>query len=209
MNKSDQIESLIDDSEFDYEFVARATSGYTGAELRRLMSDTANSVSRLRRNNSNSNKLLKMTADDVFRVIAAREEAESWAGTSGHLASFSPDLRIKYMSDEFKKGAAVYEAGKVLLTFMLGGTKSRKKDSDHDENETDDSVLLFDDVNKSILFPQGSMRHKTYFLPQQQYMDTGTYTREYIESKLVSLMAGVAAQELVLGRFNMVRKYWD
>lgn len=162
--------------DFDFELVARATSGFTGAELRRLMDDTANEVIKRMRHT--------IETEDCLREVAKTEEVTAWQSvTPGYFASYSPAAKIRVMSDIFKKSCAVYEAGKVLITFMLED---------------------FDDVNKTILFPQGQGVTKTFFLPQQQYMDTGTYTRRYVENLLIMHMSGLAAQELVLGRHNLV-----
>ena len=162
--------------DFDFELVGRATSGFTGAELKKLMDASSNEViKRMRR---------VIETEDCLREVAKSEEVTSWqSATPGYFASFSPAAKIRAMSDTFKKSCAVYEAGKVLITYMLED---------------------FDEVNKTVLFPQGNGVTKTFFLPQQQYMDTGTYTRRYVENLLIMHMSGLAAQELVLGRHNLV-----
>ena len=168
-------EGKILEADFDFDKLARATSGYTGAEIKRLINDAAAEV--LRKNRK------EITVDDCLREIAKSEEIAAWDVQPGYFAMYSPDAKIAAMSDLFKKSCAVYEAGKVLITNMLED---------------------FDGINKTILFPQGASVTRTFFLPQEQYMDTGTYTRRYVENRLIMHVAGLAAQELVLGRHNIV-----
>lgn len=51
--------------------------------------------------------------------------------------------------------------------------------------------------------PGGLPTSYSYFIPQEQFLETRIMTRAYMESKLVVLLAGRVAERLMLGEDNI------
>lgn len=73
---------------------------------------------------------------------------------------------------------AVHEAGHALTAMLLEG---------------------FDEVRKVTISPRGSSGGVTQFLPQQDQMDSGLYSKDYLEKQLVVALGGRAAEQAVFG----------
>ena len=86
----------------------------------------------------------------------------------------------KAMSEENKYVVAVHESGHVLTAFFIDG---------------------YDDIRKVSILPRGNAGGVTVFEPSMDRVDSGLFTRSYLEDKLVVALGGRAAEEIVFGSF--------
>lgn len=61
----------------------------------------------------------------------------------------------------------------------------------------------FDEIKKVTVSPRGQAGGVTQFLPSSERLDSGLYTREYLENQLVVALGGRAAEEIVFGKKNV------
>jgi len=57
----------------------------------------------------------------------------------------------------------------------------------------------YDLVNKISIVPRGGAGGVTIFSPEEEAMESGMYTKEYLENRICVAMGGRIAEELVLG----------
>ena len=57
----------------------------------------------------------------------------------------------------------------------------------------------YDLVNKISIVPRGGTGGVTIFSPEEEAMESGMYTKEYLENRICVAMGGRIAEELVLG----------
>lgn len=58
----------------------------------------------------------------------------------------------------------------------------------------------FDDLTKISILPRGKTGGVTYFTPNEELVDSGMYSKEYLENKICVLLGGHAAEELIFGK---------
>jgi cell division protease FtsH len=57
----------------------------------------------------------------------------------------------------------------------------------------------YDLINKISIVPRGGSGGVTIFSPEEEAMESGMYTKEYLENRICVAMGGRIAEELVLG----------
>jgi len=57
----------------------------------------------------------------------------------------------------------------------------------------------YDLINKISIVPRGGTGGVTIFSPQEEAMESGMYTKEYLENRICVAMGGRIAEEIVLG----------
>jgi len=57
----------------------------------------------------------------------------------------------------------------------------------------------YDLINKISIVPRGGSGGVTIFSPQEEAMESGMYTKEYLENRICVAMGGRIAEEIVLG----------
>ena len=83
-----------------------------------------------------------------------------------------------YMSEHKRRLVAVHESGHALAALLLED---------------------FDEVRKVTIAPRGQAGGVTHFVPSQERIDMGLYTRDYLFKQLVVALAGRAAEEVAFG----------
>ena len=73
---------------------------------------------------------------------------------------------------------AVHEAGHALTALLLDG---------------------YDKVRKVTILPRGAAGGVTQFLPQQDQLDSGLYSKNYMEKQLIVALGGRAAEATMFG----------
>lgn len=58
----------------------------------------------------------------------------------------------------------------------------------------------YDLVNKISIVPRGQSGGVTIFTPEEEAMNSGMYTKEYLENRICVGMGGRIAEEIVNGR---------
>lgn len=155
------------DPEIDYQKVARATAGFTGAELMNLMNQAA---------------ILSARQDRPFigesEIFEALEKIHRDKLSGGTQVNFEQDVIPKSMQQTI----ALYEAARALIGYITPG---------------------YDEIQRVSVCPGGLATGYTYFLPQEERLESRILTRGYMEAKMVVAMAGRCAEKLVLGDANL------
>lgn len=61
----------------------------------------------------------------------------------------------------------------------------------------------YDPVNKISIIPRGAAGGATFFAPSEEQLESGLYTRSYLENRMAVFLAGRVAEELVMGPDNV------
>lgn len=85
----------------------------------------------------------------------------------------------KKLSVETKRTIAYHEAGHALIGKYFNN---------------------FDDLTKVSILPRGRTGGVTYFTPSEELVDSGMYSKCYLESKICVLLGGHASEELIFGK---------
>ncbi|BDA40994.1 ATP-dependent zinc metalloprotease FTSH, chloroplastic [Coccomyxa sp. Obi] len=156
------------EEDLDYHKVARATAGFTGAELMNLMNTAA--VVAVRR----GAKII--TEADVFQALENIHREKMGRGSTA--SQYDEDI----VPPVLRKTIAVYEAGRVLLGYITPG---------------------YDEISQVSVCPGGVPTGYTYFIPQEEHLESRVVTRGYMEARMVVGIAGRCAERLVLGEANI------
>jgi len=82
------------------------------------------------------------------------------------------------LSKQKRHLVAVHEAGHALTAMLLEG---------------------YDEVRKVTITPRGGSGGVTQFIPKQDSLDSGLYSRDYLEKQLIVALGGRAAEHVVFG----------
>ena len=85
----------------------------------------------------------------------------------------------KTMSEDTKRIVAYHEAGHAIIGEIL-----------------DD----FDMLSKISILPRGGAGGVTFFTPDEDLVDSGLYSKDYLEKKIMVAVAGHASEELIFGK---------
>ena len=170
----------------DYNRVARATGGFTGAQLMDLMNRSAIQAVRQVRfefvwglihlSVFGSQRRKAVTESDIFNALEEILIERRDRGTSAW--NYDEDI----IPPQLRKSIAVYEAGKALIGLMSPA---------------------YDEVYKVSVCPGGVPTGTTFFLPREERLESRVVTRSYMDSKLVVSLAGRCAERLLLGDANI------
>ena len=86
------------------------------------------------------------------------------------------------MSEEKKKLVAYHEAGHALVGALMPG---------------------YDSVAKISIVPRGAAGGLTFFAPSEERLESGLYTRAYLENQMAVALGGRIAEELIFGEDNI------
>ena len=89
-----------------------------------------------------------------------------------------PEKKDRVMSDKRKTLVAYHEAGHALVGALMPD---------------------YDSVQKISIIPRGQAGGLTWFTPSEDRMDTGLYSRSYLENQMAVALGGRIAEELVFG----------
>lgn len=89
--------------------------------------------------------------------------------------TLGPETKNNHVSENKQKIVAIHEAGHALVGVLLGE---------------------FDAFRKVSIVARGAAGGITFFEPSE---DTGLYSREYLNNHLIVLLAGRAAEQIILG----------
>jgi cell division protease FtsH len=152
------------DAGLDYPKVARATAGFTGAELMNLMNQAAILAARQ-----------GQPCIGEAEVFAALEKVHRDKMAGGQAAvNFEQDV----IPPAMRRTIAVYEAARALTGHL---------------------TPAYDEIQRVSVCPGGLATGYTYFLPQEERLESRVVTRGYMESRMVVALAGRCAERLVLG----------
>ena len=90
-----------------------------------------------------------------------------------------PDIIV---SDAKKKLIAFHEAGHALTALKVGA---------------------FDTLAKVTIIPRGGTGGVTVFTQDAEHIDSGLYTRQYLDNQLVVALGGRVAEEIIFGQENV------
>jgi len=150
------------------EKIARATAGFTGAQLMNLMNLSAMAAVRQHEE--------VITEGDIFDALEDMHMEE--AGRGGQMMDYDEAIVPPVM----RRHIAIYEAAKALVGSLLPG---------------------YDTLSKVTICPGGLPTGFSYFIPQEELLETRITTRSYMESKIVSLLAGRVGERLMIGPRNI------
>lgn len=85
----------------------------------------------------------------------------------------------KEFSDKRQKLVAYHEGGHALLGLLM---------------------KEYDLVNKISIVPRGSTGGVTIFTPEEEAMESGMYTKEYLENRICVALGGRIAEEIINGK---------
>jgi cell division protease FtsH len=115
-------------------------------------------------------------------ILASRKDKESISMSDFEEAldhiSMGPEKTSMIISDRQKRILAAHEAGHALIALKIGE---------------------FDKLKKVTIIPRGSAGGLTMFEPDQERVDMGLYSREYLENQLCVALGGRVAEELTFG----------
>ncbi|MFN4067044.1 MAG: ATP-dependent zinc metalloprotease FtsH3 [Thermosynechococcus sp.] len=89
-----------------------------------------------------------------------------------------PEKKDRVMSDRRKKLVAYHEAGHALVGALMPD---------------------YDPVQKVSIIPRGRAGGLTWFTPNEDQMDSGLYSRAYLQNQMAVALGGRIAEELVFG----------
>lgn len=115
-------------------------------------------------------------------ILASRKDREKivmedFEGALDQMA-MGPERSSTVMTDRQKNVIAVHESGHALVALKMGE---------------------FDKLKKVTIIPRGSAGGVTIFEPNADHVDTGLYSRDYLENQLCVALGGRVAEELVFG----------
>ncbi len=89
-----------------------------------------------------------------------------------------PEKKDRVMSDKRKQLVAYHEAGHALVGALMPD---------------------YDPVQKISIIPRGRAGGLTWFTPSEDRMDSGLYSRSYLENQMAVALGGRLAEELIFG----------
>jgi cell division protease FtsH len=89
-----------------------------------------------------------------------------------------PEKKDRVMSEKRKTLVAYHEAGHALVGALMPD---------------------YDPVQKISIIPRGSAGGLTWFTPSEDRMDTGLYSRSYLENQMAVALGGRITEELIFG----------
>ncbi|GMH43653.1 hypothetical protein BSKO_11575 [Bryopsis sp. KO-2023] len=115
---------------------------------------------------------VEITEMDVFEALEGiqMERQNRSSGTQNYDQDIIPPM--------MRRAIAIYEAGRALVGYI---------------------TPYYDEVHKVTVCPNGVPTGNTFFIPQEERLESRVVTRSFLESKLAVCMAGRCAERLLLG----------
>ncbi|KDD77104.1 AAA+ ATPase [Helicosporidium sp. ATCC 50920] len=166
------------------EALARATPGFTGAQLMGLMNGAATLAAREQCERIASRHLF-LALDDALRQVAGQDVGGPPRGAGGGVLGTSISKPANGDSEApepvpapVRRMFAVYEAGKILTAHCLPA---------------------YDQLQRVGVCVAGHPGGHSYFLPSDERLEAQVTLRSQMEAQLVVALAGRCAQRLALG----------
>ncbi|KAL0023671.1 hypothetical protein WJX77_011852 [Trebouxia sp. C0004] len=118
----------------------------------------------------------KITEVDVFEALEIIHREKYGGG--GSTTQFEDEIVPPLM----RRSIAVYEAARCLIGYM---------------------TPHYDEISKVSVCPGGLASGYTYFIPQEEHLESQVVTRGYLEGRMVVGLAGRCAEKLILGEGNV------
>merc|ERR1712124_188908 len=93
-----------------------------------------------------------------------------------------PEKKNAVMSDEKRKLVAYHEAGHAIVGALMPE---------------------YDPVTKISIVPRGAAGGLTFFAPSEERLESGLYSRSYLENQMCVALGGRIAEELIFGAENV------
>jgi len=93
-----------------------------------------------------------------------------------------PEKKNAVMSDEKRRLVAYHEAGHAIVGALMPE---------------------YDPVTKISIVPRGAAGGLTFFAPSEERLESGLYTRSYLENQMCVALGGRIAEELIFGAENV------
>lgn len=93
-----------------------------------------------------------------------------------------PEKKSAVMSEAKRKLVAYHEAGHALVGALLPE---------------------YDPVTKITIVPRGAAGGLTFFAPSEERLESGLYSRSYLENQMAVAMGGRVAEELIFGENDL------
>ncbi|OIV96295.1 hypothetical protein TanjilG_09722 [Lupinus angustifolius] len=93
-----------------------------------------------------------------------------------------PEKKNAVVSDDKKKLVAYHEAGHALVGALMPE---------------------YDPVAKISIIPRGQAGGLTFFAPSEERLESGLYSRSYLENQMAVALGGRVAEEVIFGRENV------
>ncbi|KAJ6708645.1 METALLOPROTEASE M41 FTSH [Salix koriyanagi] len=93
-----------------------------------------------------------------------------------------PEKKNAVVSDEKKKLVAYHEAGHALVGALMPE---------------------YDPVAKISIIPRGQAGGLTFFAPSEERLESGLYSRSYLENQMAVALGGRVAEEVIFGQENV------
>jgi cell division protease FtsH len=154
------------DENIDWDLLARATSGFSGAEIMNVFFFAASLAVQAHES---------VVSQD--RIIDAFEKVVMERANKGMVVN-EETVDDEVIPSLVKRHVAVYLAAKGLTAFI---------------------TPMFDEVIKITCCPSNQPNGQVFFVAHEEQLELGITGRSYLESRLVVLLAGRAAENLVFG----------
>ncbi|KAL3153794.1 hypothetical protein ABBQ32_013378 [Trebouxia sp. C0010 RCD-2024] len=118
----------------------------------------------------------KITQADIFEALE-KIHREKFGG-GGTATQFEDEA----VPELLRRSIAVYEAARCVIGYM---------------------TPFYDEISKVSVCPGGLASGYTYFIPQEEHLESQVVTRGYLEGRMVVGMAGRCAEKLVMGEGNV------
>lgn len=116
-------------------------------------------------------------------IIAVRREHKKITSDDVDYAlekiSMGPEKKSKMISAEKKRIVAYHEAGHALTSILLFG---------------------YETLRKVTIIPRASAGGMTMFIPADEHVDSGLYSKDYLEKQMMVALGGRIAEEIILGK---------
>ncbi|DBA75980.1 TPA: hypothetical protein ACH3X2_008914 [Trebouxia sp. C0005] len=119
----------------------------------------------------------KITEVDVFEALESIHR-EKYGGGGTAATQFEDEVVPPLM----RRSIAVYEAARCLIGYI---------------------TPHYDEISKVSVCPGGLASGYTYFIPQEEHLESQVVTRGYLEGRMVVGLAGRCAEKLILGEGNV------
>merc|ERR1712113_1367806 len=90
-----------------------------------------------------------------------------------------PEKKDRVMSEKRKRLVAYHESGHALVGALMPD---------------------YDPVQKISIIPRGQAGGSTFFTPSEERMESGLYSRSYLQNQMAVALGGRVAEELVFGQ---------
>ncbi len=115
-------------------------------------------------------------------ILAARREltevSNDEIGDAIERVMAGPEKKDRVMSDRRKRLVAYHEAGHALVGALMPD---------------------YDPVQKISIIPRGQAGGLTFFTPSEERMESGLYSRAYLQNQMAVALGGRVAEEIVYG----------